>query len=42
MVSNHEKGLKRFDEVKNESLVKNKLQEIVDKLKATSGDRILL
>ena len=32
MISNHGTGFKKFDEVKNETLVKNKLEEIVEKL----------
>lgn len=42
MISNHGTGFKKFDEVKNETLVKNKLEEIVEKLKEVHGKKILL
>lgn len=42
MISNHSKGFKNFDEVKNESLVKNKLEEIIEKLKEVHNTKVLL
>ena len=42
MVSNHLKGFLKFDEVKNETLVKSKLEQIMEKMKSVHANKIKL